>query len=41
MKKKILEKLFRENKTTPLLKTPEKDFTGFEPPFAGTQQSTE
>ena len=24
--KKILEKLFRENKTSPLLKTPEKDF---------------
>ena len=23
---KILEKLFRENKTSPLLKTPEKDF---------------
>ena len=25
-KLKILEKLFRENKTSPLLKTPEKDF---------------
>ena len=25
-KTKILEKLFRENKTSPLLKTPEKDF---------------
>ena len=24
--KKILEKLFRETKTSPLLKTPEKDF---------------
>ena len=26
MKNKNLEKLFRKNKTSPLLKTPEKDF---------------
>ena len=28
---KNLEKLFRENKTSPLLKTPEKDFQGMSP----------
>ena len=29
MKNKNIEKLFRENKTSPLLKTPEKDFQLF------------